>query len=164
MLPEVVSYPEEQRIWLVRASGGKHFQNFIKHDVVAISHIDKLIGLSASKDIPAPEAISEFLYAEAKLMVTLPVERGVTWISDEDSINGGHWDEDGHEDPENKMSAANRESQVSKFIHDFKIGDLIVTINSTHIAIGYCVSDVYVDETVLINRIYRDRKEPRLCT
>ena len=58
MLPEVVSYPEEQRIWLVRASGGKHFQNFLKHDVVAISHIDKLIGLSASKDIPTPEAIS----------------------------------------------------------------------------------------------------------
>lgn len=162
MLPEVVSYPEEQRIWLVRASGGKHFQNFLKHDVVAISHIDKLIGLSASKEIPAAEAISEFLYAEAKLMVALPTEHGVTWDRDKDPINGGGWDEDGHEDPENKMSAANRESQVSKFIHDFKIGDLIVTINSTHIAIGYCVSDVYVDETVLVNRIYRDRKEPKV--
>ena len=162
MLPDVVSYPEEQRIWLVRASGGKHFQNFLKHDVVAISHIDKLIGLSASKEIPAPEAISEFLYAEAKLMVTLAAEHVVAWRRDEDSISGEHWDEDGHEDPENKMSAANRESQVSKFINDFKIGDLIVTINSTHIAIGYCVSDVYVDETVLVNRIYRDRKEPKI--
>ena len=162
MLPEVVSYPEEQRIWLVRASGGKHFQNFLKHDVVAISHIDKLIGLSASKDIPTPEAISEFLYAEAKQKVTVPTEHDVTWIGDEDSINGGYWDEDGYEDPENRMSAANRESQVGKFIHDFKIGDLILTINSTHIAIGYCVSDVYVDDTVLVNRIYRDRKEPKV--
>lgn len=167
MLPEVVSYPEGQRIWLVRASGGKHFQNFLKHGVVAISHIDKLIGLSVDKKIPAPEVIREFLYAEAKLAVTPTVESINVWLDGhgstiEASLDEEASDEDLSDDPENKMSAANRESQVNKFITEIGVGDLVVTINSSHIAIGFCVSDAYVDETVLINRIDRGRNPPKI--
>ena len=56
MLPKVFVYPEGQRIWLVRASGGKHFQNFLKHGVVAIAHIDKLIKKHALDEIPSRES------------------------------------------------------------------------------------------------------------
>lgn len=65
VLPKVFVYPEGQRIWLVRASGGKHFQNFLKHGVVAIAHIDKLIKKHAIDKIPSREILRRYLEAES---------------------------------------------------------------------------------------------------
>lgn len=161
VLPKVFVYPEGQRIWLVRASGGKHFQNFLKHGVVAIAHVDKLIKKHALKEIPSREVLRGYLEAESdsffdsqlaalkKLDDTSPDLEPDVELAEEEYF-------------ESKMSLANREAQVNKFAQEMHVGDLVVTLCKSHIAIGQFTSESYIDETVLKNTIYRGAKEPKV--
>lgn len=161
MLPKVFVYPEGQRIWLVRASGGKHFQNFLKHGVVAIAHIDKLIKKHALKEIPSRDILRRYLEAETDNFFESPLTVLKTLDDAKDEADS---DIELAEEEyfESKMSLANREAQVNKFVQEMRLGDLVVTLCKSDIVIGQFTSDSYIDETVLSNTVYRGAKEPKI--
>ncbi len=161
MLSNVFVYPEGQRIWLIRASGGKHFQNFLKHNVVAIAHIDKLIKKHALQDIPTRSILRGYLEAEADNFFDSPLaeRKKVDDINSELESDIALAEEEYFE---SKMSLVNREAQVNKFSQEMQLGDLVVTLCKTHIAIGQVTSAPYIDEAVLTNTIYRGAKEPKI--
>lgn len=161
MLPKVFVYPEGQRIWLVRASGGKHFQNFLKHGVVAIAHIDKIIKKHALDEIPSREILRRYLEAESDSFFDSPLA-ALKQLDDSSTELEQNVELAEEEYFESKMSLANREAQVNKFAQEMCVGDLVVTLCKTHIAIGQFTSECYIDETVLVNKIYRGSKEPKV--
>lgn len=161
VLPKVFVYPEGQRIWLVRASGGKHFQNFLKHGVVAIAHIDKLIKKHAFEEVPSREILRSYLEAESDSFFDSPLAalKKLDNISAELEPDIELAEEEYFE---SKMSLANREAQVNNFAQEMHVGDLVVTLCKTHIAIGQFTSGAYIDQDVLVNKIYRGSKEVKV--
>lgn len=161
MLPEVFVYPEGQRIWLVRASGGKHFQNFLKHGVVAIAHVDKLIKKHALKEMPSREELRILLDAESANFFDSPLD-ALKLLDEENSGPEPNIELVEEEYFESKMSLANREAQVNNFVQEMQIGDLVVTLCKSHIVVGRFTSGSYIDDTVLKNIVPQGSRKPKV--
>lgn len=105
----------DERQWVVRASHGKYVDHFMRHGVVAIGHLDK--GEFSSRNRPNETSIDE-------------LRRIVGMI-----------DENGTIPP--KSSITNQTNQAISFISEMKIGDLVLTLDDRHVAIGTVAGDAY---------------------
>ncbi len=148
MTPEIVSFTEGQRIWLVRASGGKHLNNFIHNNVVAISHIDSFLSNWQHSELPSLAHITDFVNEdqESKNKRIIVGEVDDELLLDED-LGFEELKDDGYE---KSISAINRINQADTFISKIGVDDLIVTLDKDYIVIGRCSSDAYIGHDVLM--------------
>lgn len=138
---EIFSYPEGQRIWLIRASSGKHLGNFIKHGVVAISHIDKAIIKEGVSELPKASDIKSLIYKHySEDSNPAPTEE----LLDDELDESGFIPVSEEENPEKNTSLESRIHQVFSFIEKIKKGDMILSLDKESIAIGICKSDAYL--------------------
>lgn len=111
LIPE---HLEGERIWVVRASGGRYVQHFIRSDLVAIGHID---GLNTSD----PKEIS---LADLKEFLAKPNKEGQR---------------------PSKATVSNLANQVNTFISEMNNDDLVVTLDSSTVAVGRISGTAYCD-------------------
>lgn len=106
---------KNERIWVVRASGGRYVQHFVKDNLVAIGHID---GLEVQNN---PRQIA---LADLKSYLARTTKDGQR---------------------PSKATVSNMANQVSSFITEIKSGDLILTLDTNQVAVGRISSDAYCD-------------------
>ncbi|NBA98400.1 hypothetical protein [Pseudomonas sp. R5(2019)] len=152
MLPEIVSFPEGQRIWMVRASGGKHLNNFIHNNLVAISHVDEFLLDWPLSELPSLAQITEFVNGshDAKIKNSVVGELDEELLTDDEF----GFDDSRVDEYEKNISAINRINQTDTFINKIGIGDLIVTLDKDCLVIGCCESEAYIGRDVLLYSNY----------
>lgn len=142
---EIASYPEGQRIWLVRASAGKHLNNFIKHGVVAISHIDKAISIEKLTELPSTSELRGIVYKHYNSTSSTteePIDEELHGEEPEDTSESA-------DNPEKNTSTESRINQVTSFTTKINVGDLMLSLNKESIVIGVCTSDAYIKHNTL---------------
>lgn len=152
MLPEIVSFPEGQRIWMVRASGGKHLNNFIHNNVVAISHVDDFLLDWPLSELPSLAQITEFVNGshDAKIKNLVVGELDEELLADDEF----GFDDSRVDEYEKNISAINRINQTDTFINKIGIGDLIVTLDKDCLVVGCCESEAYIGRDILLYSNY----------
>ncbi|WP_141234443.1 hypothetical protein [Pseudomonas sp. Irchel s3b6] len=152
MLPEIVSFPEGQRIWMVRASGGKHLNNFIHNNVVAISHVDEFLLDWPLSELPSLAQITEFVNGshDAKIKSLVVGELDEELLADDEF----GFDDSRVDEYEKNTSAINRINQTDTFINKISIGDLIVTLDKDCLVVGCCESEAYIGRDILLYSNY----------
>ncbi|MEE4668284.1 hypothetical protein V2L05_03515 [Pseudomonas alliivorans] len=116
---KIASRNPEQKIWMVRADGGKYFEHFRAGSIVSIKHLDLFYDYtSQGADVPSEEVIQEAILRQANFRSSNP------------------------KDKVRKLNAKGRRyfNQILHFLHDIKEGDLVVTLSDSRIAIGVCTS------------------------
>lgn len=126
----IVERPEDQRYWVVRASGGDFVSHFRQSGVVAIGHIDELLDFHMQADS---------YYPNLKLLRESIEKREV-----KKEVIGA------------KYRAHSHFNQVKTFIGEISIGDLIVTINKGSLSVGRVIGHPFIDTTPV--RDYYDEK------
>lgn len=118
-----------ERIWVIRASGGRYVEHFRKENIVAIGHID------GYKFQVEPNKIE---LSEIKKFIGMPKTDGASL---------------------NKASISNLANQVSNFISEIRPNDLVLTIDDRSVAIGRAKGEAYFDsEPVEITKLKRSIK------
>lgn len=110
---------EGERIWVVRASGGRFVQHFVQENLVAIGHID---GLNVQEN---PNLIP---LSDLKIFLATPSR-------------------DGHQP--SKATVSNLANQVDTFISELKSGDLILTLDHNNVAVGRISGAAYCDTKII---------------
>lgn len=105
-----------ERVWVVRASGGRFVQHFIKANIVAIGHIDGLSVQSDPRQIPL---------SDLKKFLATPSKEG--------------------RQP-SKATVSNLANQVNTFISELNYGDLILTLDADSVAVGRVSGTAYCEE------------------
>jgi hypothetical protein len=120
---------EDQNIWLIRSTGGQYARHFRSGAVVAIKHLQ-----TAYKG-DCPNTIPSFSNIKDKLL-------------QHDKYSDFKKDKDGKEVKQLNRSGSVLLSQIDKFIHNIKQGDLVLTKNELgDYSVGICNSDeAYIDE------------------
>lgn len=114
--------PENQRIWVVRAASGRYLNNFLHDSMVAIGHIDGGIR-------PAERQTD---YSPSKKEIQRLVE----------SVPS--------ESPRSRSTITSHVNQVKTFIHDMKIGDMVVTLNDSTLVFGRVIGKPYLDPSASV--------------
>lgn len=111
--------------WVVRAGkSGAYLQNFYENGLVAVGHLDDIEYLAS--DLQSNEQFLEVL-----------VRYKAHLIENESSLS----------------SASNKAGQVNRFVREMQTGDVIISLDDTHILTGVITSDAYKDAT---QRVVRD--------
>lgn len=129
-----------QRIWVVRADNGKYLNNFLEHGVASIGHADilnfpEVRGITANKDDLAAALSEKYaLYNSRNSERTdfKPVSRS-------------------------KITQDHR--QISTFINEMKVGDLIVTPTQRTLSVGVIQSHAYTCKDCLSYQATEDVSE-----
>lgn len=113
-----IAHYSGQKIWMVRAQGGKFLKHFRSGSIVSIEHLDKFYDHREhpTSKIPSREEIRSAI------------------LANKDYI-----------DPESKSltfnaSGRNNFHQIDHFVNDIQKGHLIVSVDDAHIMIGVCTS------------------------
>lgn len=123
----------DSRFWVVRASGGEYIPNFIQGGVAAIGHLDSFLRRPKSpSDISNSDLIS-FLKTK----------------DNPQSVNS------------KKIRIGNTKSQIENFIREIKIGDTVVSVDSTTVAVGIVTGSTFFNEDPIIVR-YLDSTSTQL--
>lgn len=113
---------QSERHWVVRASGGRFVNHFIKYGVVSIGHITNF----GTANIPP----SQLDLREIKKLLELSANN-----EDEKTLA--------------QSTVSNHARQVSDFIHEIKSGDLVITVDDANVAIGRVYGDAFIDDAPL---------------
>ena len=129
LIMKVQVVDSEVKFWVIRpGEKAKYFNHFTEHNVVALGHIDHIADEEG--------IIEEVDHAKLKQALT--------------NFKGENRDKDEAFDKDlESAQISSAAGQVSTFVNDVKIGDLIITLNSTFILIGTVTSDAYVEDSEL---------------
>ncbi|MCF4998816.1 hypothetical protein GIW70_06740 [Pseudomonas syringae] len=127
-----------QRIWMVRAQGGKYLRHFRTGSIISIEHLDRFYNHldHGSPKIPSNEQIRRLI---------LENERYIDKTSKTPKFNA---------------SGRNCFHQIDHFLNDIKKGDLVVSLDTTHIMIGVCTSS----KAILSSRAIASSADPEKMT
>jgi hypothetical protein len=130
---EVFERPENQRYWVVRAQGGEYVGHFRQAGTVAIGHLDEL-AIPDTNNQP-------FFPTMAPLL---------SQIEDLERSKGENdW----------KAKAQLRFRQVTTFIDEMSVGDLVVTIDSDYLMVGRIVGHPRIDNASV--RVIRNEESEK---
>jgi len=135
--------------WVVRpGNGAKYLEHFKSHNIIALGHMDEInfpeTGILKEVDSSdLANALTKILKdAEQKVISAKKAEMEAKgFMLTEDELNA----------TEITASHINsRVSQACRFIHEMKIGDVVITLNKNQVLVGTIVSDSYIEDDELI--------------
>jgi hypothetical protein len=138
---DVYEVSADRNYWIVRAGkNSTYYNHFIKNQIVAIGHADKISFLGITDDKLSNDKLSN----DNKNKI---IERHKTSLTTNNS---------------SRSQISTQNGQVRRFLHDIKINDFVITVNDTHIVIGKVLSECYYSRHPLhINAL--DGKEHAKC-
>lgn len=121
---------DAMKYWVVRpGEGAQYFKHFHDHSIIALGHVDNVLGANEGTldNVESSDVKSALLDLYKK-----------------QNEQGQEWDEaEGH------AAASSAAGQVSTFVNEMNLGDVIITLDSKSILIGRIVSQAYVENTEL---------------
>ncbi|HHM4449493.1 TPA: hypothetical protein ACRMJN_004958 [Pseudomonas aeruginosa] len=122
---------KDQKIWFIRASSGIYARNFRTGGVIAINHLEKILGNRLGSEVPS----------EGKLRSAL--------LKNKDYYDFVVDNKTERETKKLNRRGLNLLAQIKRFAYDIQAGDIIVTKNETDgYNIGVCSeSEAFVDHS-----------------
>lgn len=121
-MKKIYEVPKERRYWVVRAEGGKYYDHFTRHGLIALEHINCLdVQETTEGNVFSPNKIelnTAFRYY--------------------------------HERKRNKKQRASAQlAQVNSFVYEMSVGDWVVTVGYNSIRFGRIISGPFVKKDVV---------------
>nr|MBL0689108.1 hypothetical protein [Pseudoalteromonas sp.] len=122
------------KYWVIRpGNDAVYFRHFMQNSVVALGHID---------DVIKEEGVIKSV-EPSDIFTALKSELDQNRAQEDEASDKILTDEEARKESAQITSAV---TQVKTFINDLKVGDVVITLNSSKVLVGTIKSDAYIEE------------------